>query len=225
MKQGASLLVTCLLAFTFRAQALELTIEINSIDDKGVGPAIGLIRAEDGLAGLVLTADLRGLPPGTHGFHLHQNPDCGAALKDGVMVAGLSAGGHYDPDNTGKHEGPSGHGHQGDMPVLTVEPDGTSRQRIVVPRLKAADINNHSLVIHAGGDTYSDTPQPLGGGGARIACGVIRGTKYYIPWAKSTAIHPVNNEDSEELIRPPKKIIPNPSDQPQQSGSGHRRLK
>ncbi|MBV8452160.1 MAG: superoxide dismutase, partial [Deltaproteobacteria bacterium] len=27
---------------------------------------------------------------------------------------------------------------------------------------------------HAGGDNYSDTPLPLGGGGARLACGVIR---------------------------------------------------
>ncbi len=28
-------------------------------------------------------------------------------------------------------------------------------------------------MIHAGGDNYSDTPEKLGGGGARVACGVI----------------------------------------------------
>ena len=34
-------------------------------------------------------------------------------------------------------------------------------------------LRGKSVVIHAGGDNYSDQPQPLGGGGARIACGVI----------------------------------------------------
>jgi Cu-Zn family superoxide dismutase len=28
-------------------------------------------------------------------------------------------------------------------------------------------------MIHAGGDNYSDEPAPLGGGGARVACGVV----------------------------------------------------
>lgn len=29
-------------------------------------------------------------------------------------------------------------------------------------------------MIHAGSDNYSDDPKPLGGGGDRIACGVIQ---------------------------------------------------
>lgn len=28
-------------------------------------------------------------------------------------------------------------------------------------------------MVHAGGDNYADDPKPLGGGGARIACGSI----------------------------------------------------
>ncbi|NES46128.1 superoxide dismutase family protein, partial [Moorena sp. SIO2C4] len=36
-----------------------------------------------------------------------------------------------------------------------------------------ADLKGHSLIIHAQGDNYSDIPKPLGGGGARVACGVI----------------------------------------------------
>ena len=39
------------------------------------------------------------------------------------------------------------------------------------------DILNVVIVVqrvHAGGDNYSDQPAPLGGGGARIACGVIK---------------------------------------------------
>jgi Cu-Zn family superoxide dismutase len=29
-------------------------------------------------------------------------------------------------------------------------------------------------MVHAGGDNFADHPQPLGGGGPRIACGVIK---------------------------------------------------
>jgi len=41
--------------------------------------------------------------------------------------------------------------------------------------LKLEDVAGRALVIHEGGDNYSDTPKPLGGGGVRMACGVIPG--------------------------------------------------
>jgi Cu/Zn superoxide dismutase len=37
-----------------------------------------------------------------------------------------------------------------------------------------ADVRGHSIMIHAGGDNYSDQPELFGGGGARIACGVAK---------------------------------------------------
>jgi Cu-Zn family superoxide dismutase len=43
-----------------------------------------------------------------------------------------------------------------------------------VPHLTVADVKGRSIMIHGGGDNYSDQPAPLGGGGARIACGVVR---------------------------------------------------
>jgi len=43
----------------------------------------------------------------------------------------------------------------------------------LAPHLKVRDLHGHALMIHAGGDNYDDTPAPLGGG-ARIACGVIK---------------------------------------------------
>lgn len=83
-------------------------------------------------------------------------------------------GGHYDPQKTGKHEGPKGKGHLGDLPALVVGEDGKPKARKrVAPRLKASDLEGRSLMIHEGGDNYSDKPKPLGGGGNRIACGVI----------------------------------------------------
>ncbi len=89
-------------------------------------------------------------------------------------MAGLAAGGHFDPAGTAKHLGPAGAGHKGDMPVLSVDPDGKASTAVVAPHLKVADAQGHAIVIHAGGDNYSDQPAPLGGGGARIACGVVK---------------------------------------------------
>jgi superoxide dismutase, Cu-Zn family len=57
--------------------------------------------------------------------------------------------------------------------VLEVSPDGTAKTAISVPKLVVADLKGHALVIHEGSDNYSDVPEPLGGGGGRIACGVV----------------------------------------------------
>lgn len=150
------------------------TVTINTIDAKGVGKAIGTIKLSDSPKGLTLETDLAGLAPGQHGFHVHEHPDCGAKDKDGNPVAGLAAGGHYDPTKTGKHTGPAGAGHLGDLPALTVGADGRAKVSLTAPRLKLADVKGRSLMIHEGGDNYADAPKPLGGGGGRIACGVIK---------------------------------------------------
>jgi Cu-Zn family superoxide dismutase len=74
-----------------------------------------------------------------------------------------------------KHLGPlSTAGHRGDVPALVVDAQGNATQPVTAPHLKTAEIRGRSIVIHAGGDKYSDTPKPLGGGGARIACGTIQ---------------------------------------------------
>jgi Cu-Zn family superoxide dismutase len=96
-------------------------------------------------------------------------------MKDDQMAAAITAGGHLDPAKTGKHEGPMGHGHSGDLPALNVGADGKATQPVTAPHLKVADLHGHALMIHAGADNYSDQPKPLGGGGARVACGVVDG--------------------------------------------------
>ena len=52
-------------------------------------------------------------------------------------------------------------------------PDGTATTPVLAPRLKLSDVRNRALMIHAGGDNHADHPAPLGGGGGRVACGVI----------------------------------------------------
>lgn len=46
---------------------------------------------------------------------------------------------------------------------------------VIAPRLKSLDqVKDKALMIHVGGDNMSDQPKPLGGGGERYACGVIK---------------------------------------------------
>jgi superoxide dismutase, Cu-Zn family len=157
------------------AYAAGETITMNAIDASGVGKEIGTLVLSDTQTGLQITPQLVGLPPGDHGFHVHVNPNCAPGPgPNGQPAAGMLAGNHYDPANTGKHLGPYGEGHKGDMPVLTVDASGKATKAVVVPRLTVADVRARAIIIHAGGDNYSDQPAALGGGGARIACGVAK---------------------------------------------------
>jgi Cu-Zn family superoxide dismutase len=150
-----------------------VTVSMFLSTDNGPGKAIGAISVTDTPYGALFTPDLNGLTPGLHGFHVHENAACGPKQKDGKMVPGLAAGGHYDPSGSGRHEGPYGNGHLGDLPPLYVDGNGGSSLPVLAPRLKVADLNGRSLMIHAGGDNFSDHPEALGGGGPRNACGII----------------------------------------------------
>jgi Cu-Zn family superoxide dismutase len=152
----------------------DLAVDVRVVSTDGVGDSIGTVTFSDSEQGLVIKPDFKQLTPGAHGFHIHQNPSCEPNEKDGKKVAAGAAGGHYDPASSGKHEGPEGHGHHGDLPALLVNDAGVANQAIVAPRLKLADVKGRSIMVHEGGDNYSDQPKPLGGGGGRIACGVIQ---------------------------------------------------
>lgn len=165
----------CLLAGLLPASALaaEATVDMHAISASGVGARIGTVTLSDTAGGLQIRPDLAGLPVGDRGFHVHETGNCGAAMSDGKMAAGMAAGGHYDPGGHKAHRGPTGQGHMGDLPALKVGPDGQARDTMTVKRLSVGDIAGRALMIHGGGDNYADTPAPLGGGGARIACGII----------------------------------------------------
>ncbi|WP_175868833.1 superoxide dismutase family protein [Bartonella gabonensis] len=153
------------------ALALSTTINIYKLEDNNSQKAIGSIKIEENTYGLIFVPNLSTLPEGMHGFHVHVNPSCDT--KDGII--GGNAGGHYDPEHTGKHLGPYNvNGHLGDLPALYVDKQGYAMMSVLAPRLKKiSEIKRHSLMIHLGGDNQSDMPLPFGGGGARLACGVI----------------------------------------------------
>lgn len=166
------LAAVCMLG-TRPVMAESLTVPVDAVTSDGIGSQIGTVTFVDVPGGMDIMVDLKGLAPGEHGMHIHQNPSCAPAQQDGKAVAALAAGGHWDPDNAKTHKGPANGGHKGDLPFVTANADGTAKQKLSVKGLSTAEIANHSLMIHAGGDNYSDNP-PLGGGGGRIACGVIR---------------------------------------------------
>ncbi|HKN01118.1 MAG TPA: superoxide dismutase [Cu-Zn] SodC [Candidatus Binataceae bacterium] len=171
----AGLLFICsfVISMTGAAHAQSVQATVNSISATGVGPSIGTVTFADSKWGLMVTPDLSGLTPGVHGFHIHEKPACGPAEHEGKQAAGFAAGGHFDPANTKKHLGPYLDGHAGDLPPLIVNAGGKATLPVLAPRLTVKDVSGHSVMVHEGPDNFSDEPKPLGGGGGRIACGVI----------------------------------------------------
>jgi Cu-Zn family superoxide dismutase len=158
--------------------AQEQSITMNILTDdkaaKGIGKVIGTVTLQESKEGLLIKSNLTNLSPGDHGFHVHENPSCEGKEKAGKWIKSDAAGSHYDPDHKGHHLGPFANGHKGDLPYLTANEKGESQQVLLAPHLKLAELKDRSLIIHLHGDNNADTPQPLGGGGDRIACGVMR---------------------------------------------------
>jgi superoxide dismutase, Cu-Zn family len=169
------LLSVLLLAGSAHAADTAISVPMNIVDEKGIVSAIGEVTIAESPYGLIFTPNLAGLPAGVHGFHVHENASCDPAIKDGKSVAALAAGGHWDPTKSGHHAGPYGDGHMGDLPALFVTVDGKTTYQVLAPRLHSLEaLRGHALMVHVGGDNHDDHPLPLGGGGARLACGVIK---------------------------------------------------
>lgn len=126
-----------------------------------------------------VTVSVRGLAPGQHGMHVHEYGRCtpGVDPATNTVVPFGGAGGHFDPGMSRNHDDPQAanlYGHGGDLPMLTVGPDGTGQVTFQSSkiRLSGADgVLNRSIVIHARPDDYRS--DPAGMSGARERCGVI----------------------------------------------------
>jgi len=113
-------------------------------------------------------AEVSGLTPGLHGFHIHEKGDCSAP-------DGTSAGGHFNP--TGKPHGSPEQAdhHAGDLLQLVADANGNARQVSYIEGPTLGDgpenIIGRSVIVHAAPDDYKT--QPTGNSGARQACGVV----------------------------------------------------
>jgi Cu-Zn family superoxide dismutase len=119
---------------------------------------------------LLIKLNLRNLPPGEHAFHIHENGVCDAAAKF------ESAGAPLQPRQATSTAicAKDGH-HEGDMPNLTVLPDGTYNTEIFNEEAELDEMvadNGTALMIHEKADDY--TTQPSGNAGGRIACAVVK---------------------------------------------------
>ncbi len=176
MKHASSVVVLLLAgacgAVSCDVRAATSKIPFSSVNAEGIDKGIGSIVAIDTPEGLKLTPNLRALPPGQHGFHVHVEASC-EALPDPdrgrAMTPALGAGAYLDADATVRHDGPDRTGHKGDLPSLIVAANGKATRALVAPRLTVADIKNRALVVQAGDPGLE---RPGASGGARIACGV-----------------------------------------------------
>lgn len=117
---------------------------------------------------VIVDAEIAGLTPGMHGFHIHEKGDCSAP-------DGTSAGGHFNPTKQ-PHGDPSGHAHhEGDMPMLNADADGRAKLHVELDSLSLQPGENSivgkAVIIHAKADDF--VTQPTGNSGARVACGVV----------------------------------------------------
>ena len=170
--------IAALLAIAGSAHAAEPTLTADMAYTSAVqtpGPA-GAVKVAPSPGGAQFSVDLRDLPPGQHGFHIHEAGSCADAPNAaGVMTPAGAAGPHWDPARTAAHRGPHGDGHLADLPRIEAGADGRAVATLIAPRITdVAALKGHAVIVHVGADTYSDTPDPLGGGGARLACGVLR---------------------------------------------------
>ncbi|WP_342533783.1 superoxide dismutase family protein [Lysinibacillus sp. FSL K6-0057] len=123
--------------------------------------------------GVMMTLALTGLPPGTHGIHIHEVGKCEPPKFE-------SAGAHFNPTN--KEHGklnPNGF-HLGDLPNLEIGDDGNVDLNFLAEGLtlqkdqpnSLLDSDGSAIVIHESADDYKT--DPAGNSGARIACGAIQ---------------------------------------------------
>jgi len=139
------------------------------------GQEIGKVEFRETASGVVwLVATVSGLPPGLHGFHIHETGLCEVA--DGFESAGGHLTGGMDHGVLYK-----GGPHPGDLPNFYVQNDGKMQVEVFLSEASGSgnwfeesgifDADGSAIVIHSKPDDYMS--QPSGNAGERIACGVI----------------------------------------------------
>ena len=172
MRLALTALALCVLATpAFAARHEKITVPVKTADGQDAGTASFEQKSPTDLK---VTLDLKNLPIGAHGVHIHQNSACDTPDFK-------SAGGHFNPE-TKQHgfDNPMGH-HAGDLPQnLNVGANHEGKATFNLDYLTLGtgqpnDILAHggtSIMVHAAADDMKTDPS--GNSGARIACGIIK---------------------------------------------------
>jgi len=127
----------------------------------------GIVRFEAVSGGVRVVADITGLTPGKHGFHIHEYGDCSS--EDGT-----SAGGHFNPTKMPHSSPASKERHVGDLGNIEADKDGTAHLDYVDTMISFSGTNSiigRGVIVHEKEDDLKT--QPTGAAGARVACGVV----------------------------------------------------
>ena len=124
--------------------------------------------------GVKVTANVTGLTPGKHGFHIHEFGDVSDSAK------AMNTGGHYDPEGTHHHalvdadKSDSTSHHAGDLGNLVADSAGKAHLETTLQGVSlmgpANPLVGRAVIIHAKSD---DGGQPVGNAGGRVGQGVI----------------------------------------------------
>jgi Cu-Zn family superoxide dismutase len=146
-----------------RAPVVEAVAQVKSFKGDEIKGKVVFTRVPNGIR---IVADIDGLTPGKHGFHIHESGDCSSPS---------TVGSHFNPTNS-KHGGPdSAERHVGDLGNLVADERGHAhyeRVDTVISFEGEKSILDRSIVIHSDADDF--TTQPTGNSGDKIACGVIK---------------------------------------------------
>jgi len=143
------------------------------LDAKGL--PIGIAHLRETRLGVRIEVKVNGLPPGTHGIHVHAVGKC-------EPPEFTTAGGHFNPSGQ-QHGVPGAPGaHAGDLTNLEVGQDGKGLLLFYSPGLSLNKAQSNGVTFGAGTaivvhkDVDDHHSQPAGNSGPRLACGVIKVT-------------------------------------------------
>jgi len=139
------------------------------------GAPVGVVTFTQDGPNVKVSAEVKGLPAGFHGFHIHAVGTCDAS------TAFMSAGGHYNPGGATHAD------HAGDMPSLYFNSSGSASATFATDRFAVADLfdaDGSAVMVHADRDNFGNIPArygvtpdemtlATGDAGARSACGVV----------------------------------------------------
>ena len=176
---AAAILTAPLYASGDSRSASRKHVKVQLVDASG--SEAGVVKLTTQGPTVIVRAEVEGLTPGFHGFHVHSVGECVAPFA--------SAGGHYNPAALG-------HGsHAGDMPSLLVLDDGTGQLQFATDNFtieELFDADGTAIIVHALPDNVANIPTryqsttegtfgpdsatlATGDAGSRVACGVVAG--------------------------------------------------
>src|SRR5450755_4987967 len=131
-----------------QASAQEVKKAIAVLHPASGSQVMGTVTFTKTDAGVQVVADVAGLTPGQHGFHIHEFGDCSAPDA-------TSAGGHFNPHHM-QHGGPDATArHAGDFGNLEADASGKAHYERVDTTISldgAESIIGHGVIVHASPD-------------------------------------------------------------------------